>query len=329
MKLRITSQKRTFFESRLQDFFKKTGRSELPWRKRGMTAYEIWVSEIMLQQTQVSRVIGYYERFLRRFPNIEVLARSRWETFLPYYEGLGYYARGRNMLHAAKIIVQEHNGVFPKRKQELERIPGIGPYTAAAILSFAYDLRYIAWDTNVRRVIGRFFSGSKHASLDGYDWEKHLSLSRRTLNAALMDLGSALCTARPKCGACPLQLKCVYFRERGKNEISQKKKKLFLWNKSRSFDSVEVFLHERHQFYYSSHKKSYRPFSLPQGIVTRSLIKKYFKERYGLTLAVRPPHTIRVTEQGVVAEVNAQILLGRPLFALFPKSAIVQYTKEK
>ena len=118
MKLRITSQKRTFFESRLQDFFKKTGRSELPWRKRGMTAYEIWVSEIMLQQTQVSRVIGYYERFLRRFPNIEVLARSRWETFLPYYEGLGYYARGRNMLHAAKIIVQEHNGLIEVVSEE-------------------------------------------------------------------------------------------------------------------------------------------------------------------------------------------------------------------
>src|SRR5574343_320879 len=97
----------SFFESALLDFFKKAGREHLPWRREGISAYEVWVSEIMLQQTQVSRVLFYYEKFLLRFPNVEILARASWEEFLPYYAGLGYYARGSNMLRAARMIVEK------------------------------------------------------------------------------------------------------------------------------------------------------------------------------------------------------------------------------
>ena len=203
----ISASKIKFFETTLLNFFQKVGREHLPWRKRNITAYEVWVSEIMLQQTQVSRVIDYYERFLKKYPTVQSLAKSNWEEFLPYYEGLGYYARGRNMLRAAKMIVEEYGGKFPKEKMLLETIPGIGPYTASAILSFAYGENHIAWDTNVSRVIGRFFFGSKMADFEREGMEMQFSVPARALNAALMDFGSALCLARPKCAACPLRIR--------------------------------------------------------------------------------------------------------------------------
>ncbi len=150
----IRKEKIEFFETILADFHRKAGREHLPWRRKGIGAYEIWVSEIMLQQTQVSRVIGYYEKFLARFPDVGTLAEASWEEFLPYYQGLGYYARGRNMLRTAKVVVSEYGGKFPKDVKKLEKLSGVGPYTAAAIASFAHGKNAIAWDTNLMRVTG-------------------------------------------------------------------------------------------------------------------------------------------------------------------------------
>src|SRR3990167_9371691 len=170
----IRKESITFFEKMLLDFYQKAGREHLPWRtlrkasprgagKAGkITAYEVWVAEVMLQQTQVSRVISYYKRFLKRFPTVQKLARVSWEKFLPCYQGLGYYTRGRNMLKTAKEIVNKYHGKFPRDKKLLEDLPGIGPYTAAAIMSFAYGDNHLAWDTNLKRVIGRFFFGTKN-----------------------------------------------------------------------------------------------------------------------------------------------------------------------
>src|SRR3990167_10186393 len=138
--MRITNKKIRFFEKKILDFFKKAGREHLPWRKKKITAYEVWVSEIMLQQTQVSRVIGYYERFMKKFPTVEKLATASWEEFLPYYQGLGYYMRGCNMLLPARMVVDDYGGKFPEETAKLRKLPGIGPYTAAAIQSFAYGL---------------------------------------------------------------------------------------------------------------------------------------------------------------------------------------------
>ena len=115
--------------SALLDWFDQSGRS-LPWRaqkEQTKNPYFIWLSEIMLQQTQVVRVIAYYERFLKRFPTVESLALANWATFLPYYEGLGYYARGRNMLRTAQAVVTDHGGKFPRDKKLLETLPGVGP----------------------------------------------------------------------------------------------------------------------------------------------------------------------------------------------------------
>lgn len=324
----IRPEKIHFFEQHLSDFFRKAGREQLPWRKTRMTAYEVWVSEIMLQQTQVVRVIGYYRNFLKRFPTVQDLAQASWEAFLPYYEGLGYYARGRNMLKAAQVVVTEHGSRFPRDKKTLQTLPGVGPYTAAAILSFAYGENYLAWDTNLRRVIGRFFYGKKQLMDEDY-WEDRFSLPKKEMNAALMDFGSALCVARPKCAACALQSRCVYFKEKGAQESRAKKKQKEVsgrhdWVHAR----VTVFLHENHQFYFSADKKQYSPFVLPSGYTTRSDIKEYFLKTYGLTLAVRPPHRKLLVASKPVLLVNAQILLGQPKFPVFSKKDVAEYNRK-
>ncbi len=317
----IRQVKITFFEQRLMDFFQKAGRVELPWRKTGVTAYEVWVSEVMLQQTQVSRVIGYYNCFLGRFPTIESLSAASWEDFLPYYQGLGYYARGRNMLRAAQVIMTEYGGKFPRDVAALQSIPGIGPYTAAAIMSFAYGDKHLAWDTNLRRVVGRFFFGTKKVSIDGVYFESKFRSPRKELNAALMDFGSALCVSRPKCEACPLKKSCVYYREAGKQETSSKKPK-----KAKGIDrektEVVVILHEKHRIYYSSKRSVYAPFVLPPGYASRADIKSYFEKKHDLILAVRPPHREESINGGLRSFVNAQILLGKPEFATFSKEEI-------
>lgn len=324
----IRPEKIQFFRRRLLDFFRKSGRIELPWRREGITAYEVWVSEVMLQQTQVSRVIGYYNRFLKRFPTVKKLSQASWEEFLPYYEGLGYYARGRNMLRTAEAVMKEWNGEFPKTVLELEKLPGIGPYTARAIASFAYDLHELAWDTNLKRVIGRFFLGAKDriGEKEMLSFNEALGRGAREMNAALMDFGSAICTARPKCGACPLQRECRYFKEKGKQESKSQSLK----NKKKTEAPAEkaiVFLHENHKQYFSSQAKVYKPFVLPTGYTSRAAIKDYFLKTYGLTVAVRPAHRSLVWRDASVILVHAQILLGEPTFVSFSKSAVLEYTK--
>lgn len=335
----ISAKKIAFFETMLLDFFQKVGREHLPWRnprktssrgKGKITAYEVWVSEIMLQQTQVSRVIGYYERFLKKYPTIQSLAKSDWEEFLPYYEGLGYYARGRNMLKAAKMVVEEYGGKFPKEKVLLEKIPGIGPYTASAILSFAYDENHLAWDTNLKRVIGRFFFGSRRAEFDTEEMASRLSLPAKTLNAGLMDFGSALCLARPKCEACLLRSRCLYYKEKGMNELrvipksnppvgGQNMKEA--WEETRAW----VFLHENHQSYFSSKEHQYEPFILSEGYTSRADIKEWFEKKYGLSVSVRPPHRKLMMKKRLTILVNAQILSGHHAFPIFSKKHVERY----
>jgi A/G-specific adenine glycosylase len=330
----ITYLKKILFRERLLDFFKKSGREHLPWRKSGITAYEVWVSEIMLQQTQVNRVLEYYTRFLKRFPTVESLAKATWEDFLPYYAGLGYYVRGRNMLKTAQIVHAEHGGKFPRDKKTLEGLAGIGPYTASAIMSFAFGDKHLAWDTNLKRVLGRFFLGGKQLLDNKAEtmFEKIFNKDAPWLNAALMDFGSSLCVARPKCGACMFRDRCVYYREKGKKEmydarckIRDKKEKNKNWKEAQ----VYVFLHEKHRQYYSSNRKSFKPFALSASYNTRAGIKQYFQEKYGLTLSVRPPHKKEIIGEKLTLFVNAQILLGEPKFCVFPKNEAERYNVSK
>lgn len=205
--------------ARLVIWQRQHGRHHLPWQ--GTTdPYRIWLSEIMLQQTQVTTVIGYYERFLQRFPSIADLAQAHQDEVMPYWAGLGYYARARHLHRCAQIVQTEHNGQFPGTAAELATLPGIGPSTAAAIAAFAYGEHSPIMDGNVKRVFTRHFGVAGDPNQRAV--EKHLwdiahdalknapeDLDIRSYTQGLMDLGATLCTRRnPDCLKCPVQTSC-------------------------------------------------------------------------------------------------------------------------
>jgi A/G-specific adenine glycosylase len=193
----------------------KDGR-DLPWR-RTTDAYAILVSEMMLQQTQVATVIPYYERWLDRFPTVAALAEAEEAEVLAVWQGLGYYARARNLHRAARAVMERHEGVLPAEVAALEALPGIGRYTAGAIATFAHDRAVPAVDANIGRVLARLFDIRE--AIDAEEgksavWEAAERLlperGGRTHNSALMELGALVCTARtPDCGGCPVQGYCA------------------------------------------------------------------------------------------------------------------------
>lgn len=204
------------FQVRLLRWFRKHGR-DLPWRKT-RDPYKILVSEVMLQQTQVDRVRGYYARFLREYPTIRDLAAAQPGRVRESWEGLGYYARARNLHATARTVTERHRGRFPRRLEEVMALPGVGRYTAGAVVSFAYGEPAPALDTNVRRVLTRIFvrRGAKSAATsDRRLWALAEAVIPPTqawaFNQAMMDFGAMVCTARtPKCGACPMQSACSF-----------------------------------------------------------------------------------------------------------------------
>jgi A/G-specific adenine glycosylase len=193
----------------------RANRRDLPWR-RGRDPYRIWLAEIMLQQTRIAAVLPYYERFLGHFPTVRELARARESEVLKYWAGLGYYSRARNLHRAAKKIVAEHNAQFPNDVHHALALPGIGNYTAAAILSIAFDVPLAALDGNVARVLARLFAirGDLRAPKT---WKRLASTAQQLLapkspgnwNQALMELGETVCTPRsPQCARCPISSHC-------------------------------------------------------------------------------------------------------------------------
>jgi A/G-specific adenine glycosylase len=210
------------FVRRLLRWYKNNAR-DLPWR-RTSEPYRIWVSEIMLQQTRVEAVIPYYERFLRRYPDIAALAAAPEQELLEAWAGLGYYRRARLLQRAAREIVAVHGGEFPREYGLIRALPGIGNYTAAAIAGIAFDLPYAVLDGNVTRLLTRLEN-------DGRDITKAATKralaaraqelmgrtragERGAFNQALMELGATVCTPRsPKCGACPWMKDCRAFAE--------------------------------------------------------------------------------------------------------------------
>lgn len=302
-----------FFETEVLNFYKKKGR-DLPWRKENVSAYEVWVSEVMLQQTQVNRVIEYYSRFLERFPSIFHLSKSSWEEFLPYYRGLGYYRRGENMLKLSQVLCRDFGGEFPRDKKLLTELPGIGDYTASAILSFAYNDNHLAFDTNLQKVFGRFLHGNKKAKVDIENIEKKLLSNKKEFNAAVMDFSNALCLQKPQCDICPLASQCRYYKENGKNEPLRKKSVSKFPNKEAQ---VYLWLHKKHKEYYSPNPDSFEVFKLSSEYNTREKIKEYFLESYHLELAVRPPREKTYINSIPTLFINAQILKGEHEFGVF------------
>jgi A/G-specific adenine glycosylase len=212
--LAIPPAEMKLFRRRMLSWFGKRKR-DLPWR-RTSDPYRIWLSEIMLQQTRVAAATPYYERFLAKFPTVEALARAKTETVLGRWAGLGYYSRARNLHRAAKEIVTRHGGLFPIGHADALALPGVGNYTAAAVLSIAYKQPLAVLDGNVARVIARI--GSVRGDLRAPAlWRKLESAAQDLLarrapgdwNQAMMELGATICTPKsPRCEACPAAAWC-------------------------------------------------------------------------------------------------------------------------
>ncbi len=207
------------FAARLTAWQKKLGRHDLPWQGT-REPYAIWLSEVMLQQTQVATVIPYYHRFIARFSDIASLAAAPLDEVLRLWSGLGYYSRARNLHSAAQEIVSAHGGRFPKKFEAVAALPGVGRSTAAAICVFAHGARHAILDGNVKRVLARY------KGIQGYPGEKKVAdalwraaerlLPRRGVEAytqGLMDLGASVCArAKPRCAECPVHGDCVALR---------------------------------------------------------------------------------------------------------------------
>ena len=208
------------FAERLLAWYDVSGRKDLPWH-RERTPYRIWLSEVMLQQTQVTTVIPYFERFVARFPNVSALARAELDHVLALWTGLGYYARARNLHAAAQVIEREHRGDLPRDLDALLRLPGIGRSTAGAILAAAFDVRAPILDGNVKRVLARYhavsgYPGSKPTA-DAL-WrhaDAHTPIERvAAYTQAVMDLGALVCRRRaPDCAGCPVHDGCAAFAQ--------------------------------------------------------------------------------------------------------------------
>jgi A/G-specific adenine glycosylase len=235
---------------------KRHGRHALPWQNT-RDAYRIWLSEIMLQQTQVAAVIPYYQRFLLRFPNVRSLAQANAEEVMAHWSGLGYYSRARNLHRCAQRIVDEYAGVFPSDPELLADLPGIGRSTAAAIAAFAYGTRAAILDGNVKRVFSRVFG------IDGFPgakpvednmWQRAVALlptqDVEAYTQGLMDLGATLCTrSKPACKTCPLAQRCVALASDRVHLLPERKPKKTVPEKTTTMlvigDGDQVLLEQR------------------------------------------------------------------------------------
>lgn len=207
------------------------GRHDLPWQ-RERSSYRVWVSEVMLQQTQVATVIGYFERFLARFPDVVALADAPQDEVLHLWSGLGYYARARNLQRAAQMVRDVHGGMFPVDFDSVAALPGVGRSTAGAILALACDQSHPILDGNVRRVLARLFAVPGRTGEREFEnrlWVLAAALTPReevaAYTQAMMDLGATLCTRRkPRCDECPLADRCLA-RAQGRQEAYPAPKK--------------------------------------------------------------------------------------------------------
>lgn len=264
--------KKVLFEAdKLKDWFQKNAR-DLPWRNNP-TPYAVWISEIMLQQTQVTVVKDYFVRWMDRFPSVSDLAEAPLEEVIKMWEGLGYYSRARNIHTAAQFIVEKHHGVLPSSKELLAEMKGIGPYTIGAILSFAFHKKAAAVDGNVIRVLSRYYGISedvqKAATLKKI-WtlaEEILPNSQPWLVVeGLIELGAMVCKKEANCWACPLLTGCVSYKQGTQAELPKKSKKVEITPLSR-----EVFV--------ISHEGSFLLKKESEGKIMAGLYEFPYKER--------------------------------------------------
>lgn len=220
------------FSQQVLAWFDKHGRKHLPWQQN-KSRYSVWISEIMLQQTQVKTVIPYFEAFMARFPDAVALAEAPVDEVLHMWTGLGYYARARNLHKAAVMVKQQHGGDMPHTFEEILELPGIGRSTAAAILSLADNQPYVILDGNVKRVLARYFAidgwpGNKKIEDKMWVMAQSLAPTERhgDYTQVMMDIGATLCTrSKPNCEACPVSSHCLAFVQGRQAELPHKKPK--------------------------------------------------------------------------------------------------------
>lgn len=309
----------------LLTWYKTNGRHQLWWRLL-QTPYHVWISEIFLQQTQVSRVEDYFQKVINAFPTIYDFALLEYEDFFPYYQWLWYYSRAKNMLKTAKIIVEKYNGIFPKDYKELLALPGIWPYTAQAILAFWYDEKVLAFDTNIEKIFSRYYFWSRFIKLSSQQ-KQHLqwffgetSYSGREINAALMDFSALM----DKNELSQIDFKnyifkdSIFYTTQWKKEIAPEKKQIKF---DTSSAEIIVFLHENHISYYSSDYDTFAPFFL--GISSqnhRHFIKDFFLTHYQIHVSVRPAFKKFSHKNKTYFFYHAQIQIGKVIFWEFKKS---------
>lgn len=228
--MKITHLPTPWFHQQVLAWYDQQGRHTLPWKKT-INAYRVWVSEIMLQQTQVSTVIPYFKRFMKTFPNVKTLAKAPLDDVLHLWAGLGYYARGRNLHKTAQMIHEQYQDKFPSTVEALMELPGIGRSTAGAIVAQAFNLRAPICDGNVKRVLSRLhciggWPGQKEVEAILWELASHYTPFERVADytQAMMDIGATLCTrSSPNCPACPLQERCQAYAEDKQHIYPQKK----------------------------------------------------------------------------------------------------------
>ena len=231
-KTTISAKSAQQFSDQVLSWFELQGRKHLPWQQ-DKTPYRVWISEIMLQQTQVATVIPYYLRFMESFPNIIDLANADEDTVLHHWTGLGYYARARNLHKTAKIIRDDYQGKFPEDIEQVIALAGIGRSTAGAVLSLALNKHHAILDGNVKRVLARCYKVQGHAGQAIYEktlWPITEALTPKVgvaqFNQAMMDLGAMVCTrSKPKCDICPLSAGCLANASDEQASYPQKKPK--------------------------------------------------------------------------------------------------------
>lgn len=281
----MSSQQFSFPTNPLRRWFLQQ-RRDLPWREE-ISPYAVWVSEVMLQQTQVSVVVPYFLRWMERFPTIEALAAASVEEVIKIWEGLGYYSRARNLHEGARFICEHFSGELPSKEEDLKKIKGLGPYTIGAIRSFAFHEKAAAVDGNVLRVISRFY-----ALRDDIGKQKTVKKIRECVegflpeeghwevNEALIELGAIICKKKPLCRQCPLKEGCQSFLEGSTDEIPVKAKREKTMNLFRSVpvicsgDAVLIqkveekgVMQHLHQFPYFEHEEE----GMAQGVLVERI----------------------------------------------------------
>lgn len=348
------------FSNKITEWYKNNKR-DLPWRHTN-DPYVIWLSEVILQQTRVAQGLPYFERFLVAFPTVQRLADATQEEVLRLWQGLGYYSRARNMHATARIIAYDHDGVFPTTYNELLKLKGIGPYTAAAVASFAFGEAVAVVDGNVYRVLARVFGIS--TDISGSSARKEFEKLANELilkdepalfNQAIMEFGALKCTPqKPDCMFCPLQADCYAFQHQAQNRLPIKLQKTKVTDRYFTYIAVEVngkyLLRKRvdgnvwsglYEFYLV---ESTAPLTSPEDI-TDNFIEELLPASTNITLSAAKKHVLshqriyanfwQITVSETVFDVNKKMLsAGYSLYSRdeiteLPKSILVAGFAEK